>query len=71
LTIKIIDENDNPPQFTENLYTRKIKEDSSNGAVVVTLKADDKDIGLNGKVSYIITAGNEKGALIVSNSLNY
>jgi hypothetical protein len=64
LLIKVVDENDNRPQFTEAVYTRKIKEDSPVGAVAVTLKAEDRDIGLNGKVSYTITQGNEKGELV-------
>ena len=61
MSITIIDENDNPPQFTEDIYTRKIQEDSPVGAVAMTLKAEDKDIGLNGKVVYTITGGNVKG----------
>ena len=64
MAIKIIDENDNPPEFTEDSYIRKIKEDSTEGAIAVTLKADDRDIGLNGKVAYTITEGNEKGELM-------
>lgn len=61
LSIKVMDENDNSPEFTEDIYTRKIQEDSAVGAIVVTIKAEDKDVGLNGKVIYTITAGNEKG----------
>ncbi|XP_028399799.1 protocadherin Fat 4-like isoform X2 [Dendronephthya gigantea] len=68
LSIKVLDENDNSPEFTEDIYTRKIQEDSAIGAIVVTMKAEDKDIGLNGKVFYTITEGNEKGLFQLSNT---
>lgn len=61
MLIKIVDENDNFPIFSENVYTRRILEDSAINAIVVTLKAEDQDVGLNGQVVYSISTGNEKG----------
>ena len=59
--IQVLDVNDNSPEFTRALYTRKLVENVAVDTVVQVVKANDADIGKNGHVLYNITAGNEAG----------
>ena len=54
----IKDENDNAPVFLKPRYNVTVREDTSLGTRVVTVSAEDRDIGLNARVRYYITAGN-------------
>ncbi|XP_033830447.1 protocadherin gamma-A8-like [Periophthalmus magnuspinnatus] len=53
--VTVLDVNDNAPVFSRRLYRAKILENSPKGTSIVTVSASDKDIGLNGMVSYLIT----------------
>ena len=46
------DLNDNKPLFEETVYNVNITEGAQIGSQVVTVKANDKDIGPNGIVDY-------------------
>ncbi|XP_016848468.2 protocadherin gamma-B5 [Anolis carolinensis] len=50
--ITVIDVNDNPPVFTQELYMVTVKENIPNGSLVVEVKATDKDAGSNGQINY-------------------
>ncbi|XP_049983969.1 protocadherin beta-8-like [Alexandromys fortis] len=50
--IEVLDFNDNAPQFEQLSYRVQIPEDSPIGFLVVTVSAMDKDIGVNGEISY-------------------
>ncbi|KAM7320177.1 hypothetical protein ACRRTK_020620 [Alexandromys fortis] len=50
--IEVLDFNDNAPQFEQLSYRVQIPEDSPIGFLVVTVSATDKDIGVNGEISY-------------------
>ncbi|XP_041516147.1 protocadherin beta-13-like [Microtus oregoni] len=50
--IEVLDFNDNAPQFEQLFYRVQIPEDSPIGFLVVTVSATDKDIGVNGEISY-------------------
>ncbi|XP_030622122.1 protocadherin Fat 2 [Chanos chanos] len=54
--VTINDENDNPPQFTEELYQGSIMENSKPGEVIVTLTTVDKDVSTDNRqvTSYIM-----------------
>ncbi|PAA69277.1 hypothetical protein BOX15_Mlig030061g1 [Macrostomum lignano] len=52
LTVTVLDVNDESPVFQQNAYAGSVREDASNGWTVLTVLATDKDIGLNGNVSY-------------------
>ncbi|GAB1604089.1 uncharacterized protein LOC115219398 [Argonauta hians] len=54
LNVKILveDENDNPPEFSQNIYNVSIEHNHKKNIPVVTLSAKDLDIGKNGKISY-------------------
>ncbi|XP_027253884.1 protocadherin beta-8-like [Cricetulus griseus] len=50
--IEVLDINDNAPQFDQLLYRVQIPEDSPIGSLITTVSATDKDIGVNGQISY-------------------
>jgi protocadherin Fat 4 len=49
------------PSFTTANFQVTIKEDSPVGHIISVIKAEDADTGMNGRVEYYITKGNEKG----------
>jgi protocadherin Fat 1/2/3 len=62
LQIKIDDFNDNAPQFHLTDYSVRVREDIPIGTVVVTVTANDLDIGNNGEILYTFAeAGNVEG----------
>ncbi|XP_060598712.1 cadherin-23-like [Ruditapes philippinarum] len=56
-TVKVIveDINDNCPNFTKVEYSARVEETKSNGTLITTVSANDKDIGENAKISYKIS----------------
>ncbi|XP_067023578.1 protocadherin Fat 4-like isoform X2 [Acropora muricata] len=65
--VSLTDVNDNAPVFQQSAYAVNISEDASTGSVVEEVLAVDPDVGLNGKVVYGISGGNEDGAFIIGN----
>lgn len=62
--VRILDRNDNPPKFPEDLYTCTVAENSRIGTYVQGLEsvfANDLDSGKNSVHKYSIVAGNEAG----------
>ncbi|XP_006008617.1 protocadherin-17 [Latimeria chalumnae] len=53
-TVKILDENDNPPRFTKPLYVLQVPENNIPGEYLGSVLAQDPDLGQNGTVSYSI-----------------
>ena len=54
ITVTIIDENDNKPQFMSGVYETSLSEASSIGVSVLTVFANDSDIGSNAAITYSI-----------------
>lgn len=52
MVIKIQDENDNAPEFSQSGYTAVVPENVPTGFSVLTVKATDKDSGVNSEISY-------------------
>ena len=52
LTVKILDENDNPPTFSSDLYEVTVSEAVEPHTQLVQVLATDPDLGNNGEVSY-------------------
>ncbi|XP_061184166.1 protocadherin Fat 1-like isoform X2 [Saccostrea echinata] len=68
LTIEIQDENDNPPEFVLSQYSAAVPENATVGTEVVKVLATSKDIGLNAKMTYSITAGNNNKKFVIDES---
>ena len=58
VTITVTDVNDEAPRFTQNVYLKPdLLENADQGTVVVTVSADDPDLGQGGQIQYSITGG--------------
>ncbi|XP_073470333.1 protocadherin-17 isoform X2 [Aquarana catesbeiana] len=53
-TVKILDENDNPPTFNKGLHVLQVSENNIPGEYLGSVVAHDPDLGHNGTVSYSI-----------------
>ncbi|KFW76873.1 Protocadherin-17 [Manacus vitellinus] len=56
-SVRILDENDNPPHFSKNLYVLQVPENNIPGEYLGSVLAQDPDLGQNGTVSYSILPG--------------
>ncbi|XP_051751356.1 protocadherin Fat 4-like isoform X3 [Ctenopharyngodon idella] len=61
VTIILLDENDNSPQFTTSKYQGNVYGNQTIGMQVVKVEATDLDEGPNSEISYSIEFGNEGG----------
>ncbi|CAK6446146.1 unnamed protein product [Pipistrellus nathusii] len=59
LHIKVLDINDNPPEFLQPLYEAQVPENSALNSLIVTVAAKDSDAGTYGKVVYTLFQGDE------------
>ena len=59
--MRLIDINDNPPEFEHSVYSTTVREDTSVGSSVMQVFATSKDTGINAEIMYDIIAGNEQG----------
>lgn len=65
-TIRVNDENDNPPLFSKSLYEVSVLENNIPGSYVTTVVARDSDVGKNAKVSYKVLDSEVPGGSLVS-----
>ncbi|XP_035532962.1 protocadherin-8 [Morone saxatilis] len=65
-TIRVTDENDNPPLFSKSLYEVSVLENNIPGSYVTTVVARDLDVGKNAKVSYKVIDTEVPGGSLVS-----
>lgn len=65
-TIRVKDENDNPPLFSKSLYEVSVLENNIPGSYVTTVVARDSDVGKNAKVSYKVLDSEVPGGSLVS-----
>ena len=78
-TVFIVDQNDNPPIFTQSSLTVDIAENNLAGAFIANLSAMDADSGINGHVTYSLDIQSNhyfsidatSGVLNVKQSLDY
>ena len=57
--VVISDINDNAPSFDNSSIVATVLEDANIGDVIITLQANDPDVGTNSELRYSITSGNE------------
>lgn len=60
--VKLTDQNDNSPKFTQQQYTASVWEGNKKGAFVLQVVASDADEGPNSKILYHIVDGNHDNA---------
>lgn len=63
LGVKILDANDNSPQFLQESYSVQISEGTSVGTEIIQVDATDRDQGDNGVVKYSILGGTDDFAI--------
>ncbi|XP_041438392.1 protocadherin-17 isoform X2 [Xenopus laevis] len=63
-SVKILDENDNPPHFTKAMYVLQVSENNIPGEYLGSVLAQDPDLGHNGTVSYSILPSHVGDVLI-------
>uniref|UniRef100_A0A671N785 Protocadherin Fat 1-like n=1 Tax=Sinocyclocheilus anshuiensis TaxID=1608454 RepID=A0A671N785_9TELE len=63
LDVKILDANDNSPQFLQEAYSVDISESTAVGTEIIQVEAKDKDLGDNGVVRYSILADTDQFAI--------
>ena len=59
-SIRILDVNNHRPMFEKPLYTVSVHENAVTGTLVSTVKATDKDRGLNAQVTYSFGVANKE-----------
>lgn len=65
VVVRLQDENDNAPLFTQRRYAAAVWEGNSKGAFVMQVAALDADQGANSRVLYHIVDGNHDNAFII------
>ncbi|NXG04383.1 PCDB4 protein, partial [Sakesphorus luctuosus] len=67
--IVILDVNDNAPVFTQKTYVAQVLENAPEGSVVLSVVANDRDVGINGDISYHFshTIGQTNSAFSIDN----
>ncbi|XP_071074415.1 protocadherin Fat 3 isoform X1 [Dasypus novemcinctus] len=65
VSINLTDVNDNPPQFSQDVYSAVISEDASVGDSVVLLIAEDVDSPPNGQIRFSIVSGDQDNEFAV------
>lgn len=61
LSVRVLDVNDNPPEFVSRHYHTNIPENAAIGTEVARVTATSLDTGINAKIEYSIVGGNEHG----------
>ncbi|XP_069130868.1 protocadherin gamma-A10-like [Argopecten irradians] len=59
--VKVLDENDHAPKFTQQLYLPEITENNQYGATLLQVSANDFDAGINSEIVYsLVPTNNDK-----------
>lgn len=68
VTVEVVDLNDNPPLFDQQIYEAKISEHASPGHFVTCVKAYDADSSDIGKLEYSILSGNDQKNFVIDSA---
>ncbi|XP_058048126.1 protocadherin Fat 1 isoform X1 [Ahaetulla prasina] len=60
LNIRVLDANDNPPEFLQDSYFVDVSENKELNTEVIQIEAIDKDLGTNGEVRYSLLTDTNK-----------
>ncbi|XP_051241011.1 protein dachsous isoform X1 [Dicentrarchus labrax] len=61
VSVTLLDENDNSPEFTSDSYEGKVFANQTLEMLLVQVEAEDPDADLNGQIKYTIDFGNSDG----------
>ena len=70
VSVSVLDLNDNPPLFDQNIYTVSWNEDTDADTELIQLNATDSDIGLNGDFNFYIVHSTADNSLIGINDIS-
>ena len=65
VTINLLDENDNSPEFTKDVYSRVMVNSESAGTPVVVVSASDADAPPNNNKTFSIIGGDPNGMFTI------
>lgn len=80
ITIEVLDENDNAPEFVQTNSNISVIETTQLGTELIKFRATDSDLGINSQIKYAIANGNKKdtfnidpisGSLFLHKQLDY
>lgn len=71
MTIFILDENDNAPQYTEQSYTASVMENAAMGTFVADLSASDADSGTNAEIFYSLVGTDQNSVFRIDNTSGF
>lgn len=63
--VNLVDQNDNPPRFTQDHYVSAVWEGNNKGTFVMQVSATDDDQGQNSNIVYHIVDGNYDNAFVI------
>ena len=66
--IKVLDVNDNAPVFSSAQYSVMVAENVTTGKAIIKVAATDTDTGVNARIVYYITSGNDLGNFVIDHS---
>ncbi|XP_046544855.1 protocadherin Fat 4-like [Haliotis rubra] len=65
VVVKVEDTNNHTPEFSDTVYSFPVIETMPVNDEVYTVRATDADAGLNAKLTYQITSGNDAGVFVI------
>ncbi|XP_065264910.1 protocadherin gamma-B5-like [Emys orbicularis] len=64
IRVNVTDANDNPPEFTEEIYKVSLRENLPRGSFVLQVKATDKDEGVHAQITYSFSNAKENARTV-------
>ncbi|XP_005415288.1 PREDICTED: protocadherin gamma-B7-like, partial [Chinchilla lanigera] len=66
IRVQVVDANDNPPVFSQDVYRVSLREDAPPGTSVLRLRATDQDEGINAEFTYSFLGVTDKAQHVFS-----
>ena len=79
IVIKLLDENDHSPKFSQEVYTRSVRENNTLHTLLLRVNATDEDTGANGRLTYklhsdaqgLVKIDSSTGQILTNSPLDY
>lgn len=69
ISIEVLDENDNAPEFTQTNTKTFINETAIVGTELIRFRASDADLGVNSQITFSISGGNRRDTFHIDQSI--